>query len=238
MMGLLGGSRIDGITIFLSVTLVLYTILCNGVFATFTSENFVDPYGGKHFNLDLGEEFDYSDVENVTGGMIPPNIMFSDLNPNRAVRWSQPFFSSNYLSVVCYGKNWWDNWVATVLNPEKMTESKLLQIYDSNMNFSKVSYNIGGEFETHAFYCPLFYYDEVSGEIIYIDEDLETSFENGKITVVLAINQTFINTYDIGKIFGILTGFSTYGTPMEASVVIGGIFWVLLILLAVKLVVG
>ena len=237
-MGLLGGSRIDGITIFLTVTLILYTVLCNGVFATFTSSTFVDPYGGKHYNIDLGEQFEFSEVENVTGGIIPPNVMFSDLNPDRAVRWSQPFFTENYFSVVCYGKNWWDSWIRNVLNPEKMTEAKLLQIYDSDMNFSKVAYNIGGEFETHAFYCPLFYYNDTSEEVTYIDEDLETSFDNGEITVVLATNQTFVNTYDIGKIFGILTGFSTYDMPLEVSAIIGGVFWGLLILLVVKLVVG
>ena len=237
-MGLLGGSRIDGVTIFLSVTLVLYTILCNGIFATFTSASFVDPYGGKAINLDLGESFEYNDVENITGGIIPPKNYFTDLNPDRYVIWSQPFLVTDYFEIYCHGKNWWDSWGKFRLKPNTMTENELLQLYDSDMNFSRVAYNVGGEFETHAFYCPLFYYNETSGEVTYIDEDLETSFNNGEITMILATNQTFLNTYDIGKIFGILTGFTTYDIPLEAGAVIGGIFWVLLILLAVKLVVG
>ena len=237
-MGILGGSRIDGITIFLSVTLILYTILCNGVFATFTTETFVDPYGGKVYNLDLGESFEYNDVQNVTGGIIPPDIMFTVLNPDRMVRWHQPFLVEDSFNVHCFGKNWWDGWTHTKLDPKGLTEAEILQVYNEDKNFSKIVYNLGGEFETHAFYCPLFYYNETAQEVTYIDEDLETSFDNGEITMILATNQTFLNTYDIGKIFGILTGFSTYDVPQEASVVIGGIFWVLLILLAVKMVIG
>lgn len=237
-MGLLGGSRIDGITIFLTVTLVLYTVLTTGLFVTFTGIAFIDPYGGKTLNIDLGEEFELSEAHNVTGGLIPPDIKFTDLTPDRMIRWSYNFLTNDDFDVLCYGKNWWDSWIPTVLNPKEIEEDELLQIYDTNMNFSKVVYNHGGEFETHVFYCPLFYYNETSEEVTYIDENLETSFDNGEITVVMATNQTFTSTYDIGKIFGILTGFSTYDMPVEVSAIIGGIFWVLLMLLAVKLVVG
>ena len=237
-MGILGGSRIDGITIFLSVTLVLYTILCNGIYATFTTATFIDPYGGKAINLDLGETFECNDVKNVTGGIIPPKNTFDGLNPDRYVIWNQPFLAKHNFGVWCHGKNWWDSFSKFQLSPKYTSEDELLQLYNTDMNFSRVIYNLGGEFETYAFYCPLFYYNETSEEITYIDEDLEISFDNGKITMVLATNQTFLNTYDIGKIFGILTGFTTYGMPLEIGVLIGGVFWVLLILLAVKLVVG
>jgi len=237
-MGLLGGSRIDGITIFLTVTLVLYTILVNGVFATFTSSSFIDPYGGKVYDIDLGEEYQNNDIQNVTGDIIPSMIKFENLDPNRGIKWFRPFFIDGSFTVHAYGKNWWDSWVSFTLNPKEIWEADLLQLYDSDMNFSKVVYNHGGEFETHVFYCPLFYYNETSEEVTYIDENLETSFDNGEVTVVMATNQTFGSSYDVGKIFGILTGFNTYDVPYEASVVIGGIFWVLLILLVVKLVVG
>ena len=236
-MGLLGGSRIDGITIFLTVTLVLYTILCNGVFATFTGSSFVDPYGGKVYDIDLGEEYQHNDIKNVTGDIIPSMIVFDNLDPDRAIKWYRPFFIDETFTVHSYGKNWWDSWVTFTLNPKSISTDALLQIYNSDMNFSKVVYNHGGEFETHVFYCPLFYYNETEG-VTYLDEDLETSFDNGEITVVMATNQTFRSSYDVGKIFGILTGFSTYDIPYEASVVIGGLFWVLLMLLIVKLVVG
>lgn len=236
-MGILGGSRIDGITIFLTVTLVLYTILCNGVFATFTSDTFVDPYGGKVYDIDLGEEYENNDIQNVTGALFPTNVKFDNLDPDREMGWHTPLFGESWFEVVCYGKNWWDSWSRFGLNPTSMKEAELLEIYNENQNFSKVVYNHGGEFETHVFYCPLFYYNETNG-VTYLDDTLEESFSNNKITVVMATNQTFSSSYDIGKIFGILTGFSTYSMPYEASVVIGGLFWVLLILLIVKLVVG
>ena len=235
-MGILGGSRIDGITIFLAVTLVLYTILANGVMATFTTAKFVDPYGGRTIDIELGEDYEYNDIKNVTGGLFPEVQVFTVLNPDRTITWNKPLFGENHFAVHCYGKNWWDSWSHFKLEPKGLHEDEILQIYNENRNFSKVIYDQGGEFETHVFYCPLFYYNETNG-VTYLDDSLEDSFSNNKITVIMATNQTFYN-YDIGQIFGLLTGFSTHGMPYEVSVIIGGIFWVLLILLLVKLVVG
>jgi len=236
-MGILGGSRIDGITIFLCVTLILYTILANGIMATFTADKFVDPYGGRTIDIELGEDYEYNDIKNVTGGMFPESQVFTALNPDRKIDWYLPLFGKPHFTVYCYGKNWWDSWTTQKLVPVRTYEDELLQIYNENRNFSKVIYNHGGELETHVFYCPLFYYNESAGEVTYLNDTLADSFDSNKITVIMATNQTFYN-YDIGQIFGLLTGFSTHGMPYEVSVIIGGIFWVLLILLLVKLVVG
>ena len=236
-MGILGGSRIDGITIFLCVTLILYTLLANGVMATFTEDKFIDPYGGRTIDIELGENYQYNDIKNVTGGFIPDQKHFTALDPDRTIKWTIPLFGEQHFTVHCRGKNWWDSWTFQILDPKELSKSDVLQNYNEYRNFSKFTYNQGGEFETHVFYCPLFYYNETSEEVTYLNDTLADSFTSNKITVIMATNQTFFN-YDASQIFGLLTGFSTHGMPFEVSVIIGGIFWVLLLLLLVKLVVG
>jgi len=236
-MGILGGSRIDSLTIFLAVTLIMYSILSSAVFATFEGVEFVDPFSGKTFDIDLGEEYEFNDVKNVTVGGILEYTSFTELNPDRNIAWYRIPFQSGKFQVTCQGKNLWDSWTQFNLKPEELTESQILTVFDNTMNFSKFIYNQGGEFETAVFYCPQFYYNETSEQPTYLYDSLEESFDNDIVTVIMATNATYVN-YDIGRIFGVLSGFSTYGMPYEVSVLLGGIFWVLLLLTLVKLVVG
>lgn len=238
-MGILGGSRIDGLTVFLLISLILYTVLVSGVLATFTSSTFIDPYGGKSLEIDLGEEYEVNDFGNVSlGGLLQEGTRFEGLTPDRLCRWYVGFFEDNHFVINSYGKNWWDSWTMFKLEPEKMYENEIEELYDYEKNYTKVIYNQGGEFETHVFFSPLFYYNDTSEEITYLNTTIHESIDNELITVVMATNQTYSNIYDIGKIFGMLTGFSTYSMPTEISVIVSGIFWGLLILTAVKLVVG
>ena len=233
-MGLLGGSRIDGITIFLAVTLVLYTILVAGVYATFTDVGFVDPYSGKVANLEFSQEYENNAIENATLG---DWTEFTDLDPNSRLYWSDAFIGEDWFQVNRYGTNWWDGWLTYTLNPDQLYVSDVLDQYDTDLNYTKVVFDLGGDFETAVYFCPLFYFNDTSEEVTYIDDALNTSIDNGVISVVMATNASY-SSYDIGQVMGALVGFSTYDIPMEIAVITGGIFWVLLILLLVKLVVG
>ena len=82
-----------------------------------------------------------------------------------------------------------------------------------------------------------FYYNNVTGEITYLYDSLEDSFDAEKCTVVLATNASY-QSFHMFDVFGVLAGFQTYSMPTEVSVLISGAFWVLLILTVVKLIVG
>ena len=231
-MGLLGGSRVDGITMFIGVTLVVYSILVAGVYATFTEVGYIDPYGGKAVDLNLAQDYEFNDIENVTLG---DWTEFSGLDPDRRIIWNDSWLGSDWFSVYRYGVNWWDGWLTFRLEPDEIYVSEVLTLYDSDLNYSKVVFDLGSNFETAVFFCPLFHYNETG--VTYIDSSLSDSIDNEVITVVMATNASYAS-YDIGHIMGALTGFSTYDMPSELGSLTGGIFWMLLILLVVKLVVG
>lgn len=237
-MGLLGGSRIDGITIFLVSLLVLYTILVAGITATFEGSDFIDPFGGK--NLNFGDIGDYStsDYENITRPLILNTVYLRDLDPDGKVEWYANLFDEeDSFNVGRLGIDWWDGWIWYSLEPERILESEIITDFDFAKNYSRYFLDRGSKVETTAFFCPQFYYNESSGQPTYLYDNIQDSFDNDVITVILASNMS-LTGYDAGKVIGIITGFSTYSIPNEVSVLIAGIFWALVILLIVKLVIG
>lgn len=240
-MGLLGGSRVDNITIVLGITIVLYTILVAGVVATFNNSVFVDPFGGKTVDIELGIDFENSQVMNITReGIINSSNEFTDFDPDRIVKWFTVPFSSPRFECLSKGYNFWDNWITFNLDPnDGFTDDEILEIYDEEENRSTVIWSEGGDLETYMFIYPRFWYNETESTELPIFEydNLTDSFDAGFCTVILATNATF-NEYGIADIFAVITGFDDTYFPNEISIIIGGIWWVLLILTVVKLVVG
>lgn len=236
-MGLLGGSRIDGLTIFLVICLILYTILVGGVYATFTSDTFTDPYAGKTINVGEIGDYTYNDIENITRPLFTNDAYFEDLDPNGKITWWNDVFGDDYFLPFRLGIDWWDGWVFYPLEPERIYEQEIINDFNDEQNYTRYFCDRGGKLETTLFFCPLFYYNETSEEVTYIYDGIEESFENDAITIIMASNMSYTG-FDIGKVMGLLTGFSTYDLPFEVSVIVSGIFWGLLVLTIVKLVIG
>lgn len=238
-MGLLGGSRVDGITVFLVMTLVIYTLLANGVVSTFAKTKFENPYANIVKDFDTGIYFENSDVKNITEpSFVASEAIFDDLNPSGKLTWESDFLGNDRLKVFRFGYDWWNGWISYPLNPyEGYSSTELIEDYNPNANYTRKVFDFGGDLEVYVFFCPLYYYDEVSGTVNYIYDGLEDSFNNGAITVVMGTNQTYTGS-DIDTVLGILNGFDTYDMPDLIGDIISTIFWAMIILVIVKLVVG
>lgn len=237
-MGLLGGSRIDSFTITVAVLLITYSILVAGVVATFTDTIFVDPYGSASADFNLGKDYDVSEVMNITINDFSYPNKFEDLTPARIVYWHDSFvYGETVLSCNSFGHNIWDGWYSYELEPYSgYSETEILELVDNQGIQAELPFGLGSDLETYVYCMPLCY-KAVGADPVYIYESLAESIDAGNMTVIVASNATY-NNYDIGQAMGVLTGFNTDYYPFEIGVLIGGIWWGLLILVVVKLVVG
>lgn len=238
-MGLLGGSRVDGITVFLVMTLVVYTMLANGVVSTFADTEYKNPYENQVTDFELGVVFESSEVQNISEPeFVTSQALFEDLSPTGKLTWEGDLLGIGRLKVFRFGYDWWNGWISYPLNPyEGFTPSELIEDYNPNGNYTRKVFDFGGDLEVYVYFCPLYHYNDVTEEVNYIYDGLEDSFNNGEITVVMGTNATY-QTNDIDDILGILNGFDTYDMPDIVGDIISTIFWALLIITIAKLVVG
>ena len=236
-MSLGGGSRVSSFTITIAVILVVYTLLASGIHSTVYGTIWLDPYSGKFFDWELSEDFAEWEVTNMTEPAIYTEHRFEDLDPDGLLAWNNAIFGEDFFKTYRCGVSWWESWIYSSVQPATLYKDEIIENYDPINQYSRFVHHQGDtQYETHVFYYPLF--NITDSEPFFLYEDLQTSFDNGEITVVMATNNTF-PTYDVFSIFGIISGFSAYeGTPVEISALIGGVWWCLLILLIVKLFVG
>ena len=230
-------ARISGFTVMVAVTLIIYTLLASGIHATVYGSVWLDPYAGKFFDWELSEEFAEWEVANLTEPTLYTEHRFEDLDPDALLGWNNAIFGEDFFKTYRYGVDWWESWIYSSVQPSTLYKDEILENYEADKHYSRFVHQLGdAHYETHVFYYPLF--NITAGEIIFLYDDLQTSFDNGNLTVVMATNNTY-PTYDVFSVFAIVSGFSAYeGTPTEISALIGGIWWALLILLIVKLFVG
>lgn len=242
-MGLTGGSRIDNMTVFLAVFLVIYGLLIAGVDATFYGGQFINPNSGISNEFDLGETYLYSAYDNVT-----PSELFSaytefggSISPKRYLGWTRSIWGGGSFTLKCAGNDWWNGWLKYTLPPPSILEEEVLIRYDETKNHTRIKFDVGGDLETSVFFSPLLYYNETETDpqlkVTLIYTTLEESLDNDEITVIVATNSTYTN-YNIGRVFSLLTGFSVTDIPLEINALVTGVFYAILILLLVKLVVG
>ena len=239
-MSLGGGTRVSAFTITLAVTLVFYTLIGAGISATFNGTAFINPYGGNDLNIDLVADFVDYDYHNITEPSLfsYTQVIYEDLSPDGAVRWVSEVWGNDYFTVSRKGLNFWDSFIFFTLKPEKALISDLIADYDYNENRSSIVFNWGGKFETHFYIYPMFYTDEI-GEPVFLYDNLEDSLNDGNCTVFLGVNATFPE-YNVFDIVGVITGFSTLGTetPNEINIVLSSIWWIMFLLLLVKIFIG
>lgn len=236
-MGLFGGQRIDGYTISLLVTLVTYTVLAGGVTSSFQGTTFQNPYGGASLNLGLVQNFTYYDVQNMTKPALGLfQVDFDGLSPIRVGYWDNRIFSDDDFNFMCYGIGFWESLIQYQLEPSGLTEEQVIQDYDFTKNYSRYVLNTGGQLESYVFICPQFFANAT--HIIYLYDNIEDSIADNEVTVFIGANATFpdFSAYDL---VSVIVGFTaSTGTPSAVSVLISAIWWVMFLLLLVKLVIG
>lgn len=238
-MGLFGGSRIDGMTVFLVVTLIVYTILVAGVYATFTDSEFETQYGDLPSDFRLGEtvSFTYNDYKNVTPSFFAGiGVEFTELSPSRYGYWWDKWIGEPVVYIRISSINWWQ--YGTVKQEPEHTIEWILDNYDYDLNQTTWIVDKLTDWETWVFIKPQLYYNETSGEVTYLYDSLEESIENDVFTMVLSTNATLEDNFNIGKVFGLLSGLDLGGLPAEIGYLTSAVFYALLILASVKLVIG
>lgn len=240
-MSLGGGSRISGFTIFVAITLIVYTFLATGLVSVYAQTTWVNQYGGIDFDWKYAESFSDTDYGNLTRPTLPllfNDLELNDLSPNRKVAWIGGLLESDWFKVSHKGTDWWNGWFYYIDKPNKLTEDEILANVDYEDESSHFVFNLGdNNYETHVFFYPLSYTSGGS-ELVYIYDTLEESFDNDAVTIVVGVNAT-LPSYDVFQIFGMVSGFQTYGDmPPELSYFLSTIFWALCLMLLVKLFVG
>ena len=238
-------SRVDTLTVFLVVIIVVYSALATGIVAAFA----VEEYEGDSKDFDLLDALDWevSQYENISKPVIFENkVEYTDLDPDREVRWTQLIFE-DVLKVDSKGIGFPDNVFWTKLNPEGISDSQnnvlesfIIDNFDTEKNYTYIVFNSGGKLETHALFSIQFYYNVTGDAITYLYDSIEDSIDAGELTVMLGTNLTYIDAFDVGKITSTIIGFGSIytGIPAEVNFLISGIWWILIILLGVKLIVG
>lgn len=240
-MSLGGGERIGGFTVFLAITLIIYSLLATGLVSVYASSTWVNRYGGVDFDWKYAESFVSTDYGNITrplGALFYETLDFTSLNPDRQIRWVGGLLEDDWFKLYHKGTDWWNGWMNYIDKPEHLSESEILANVDHEDESSHFIFNQGdNNYETHVFFYPL---SGTTGgtELVYVYDTLEESFDNDEITIVVGTNAT-LPSYDVFQIFGMVSGFQTYGDmPTELSVLLSTIFWALTLMLLVKLFVG
>lgn len=226
-------ARISHFSIFLGIVLVSYTLIGGNVVNMYEGNPYSNAYSGKVLNVDYLDSFTDYDYQNVSFN----NGVFENLyeiNPDRYVMWRDFWITEDGFEVESKGVDWWS--IFTKLEPKSVSESTLLENFDYSKNYSRQVFNQGGKLETTMLVYPQFYTD---GEnITFLFDSLEESFDDGNVTILLGSNASY-PSYDVFNFMGIVTGFSGYGNiPTELSWLMGGIWWVMFLLLLIKLFVG
>jgi len=237
-MGLFGGQRIDGFSIFLMVTLVLYTIIAGGVSSAFAGSTFTNPYGGSDLSLELAQNFTYYDVQNLSKPALGYNqVEFSPLNPNRRAYWVNSIFGEDYFNFKANGIGFWESLTYYQLEPSEISETEVLANYDFDKNYSKYILNVGGQkLETYVYIHPQFY--DNGTHVTFLYDSLEESIDDGEVTIFIGVNATFPD-FGARDLMGVIIGFTpASGTPNAISILISGVWWIMFLLLLVKLVIG
>lgn len=226
-------ARISSFTATLGLILICYTIIGGNIVGMYEQTGTVNAYGGKILNVDYLDNFVDYDYQNITlNDGIYDHIY--EINPDRALTWFSDWFSENYFHVESKGLEWWSIYFA--LEPKQVYESELIANYNYAKNYSRYVFNLGGKLETTMLVYPQFYTD---GEnITFLYDTLEESFEAETVTILLGSNASY-PTYDVFNFMGIVTGFVGYGDiPLAINILLGGIWWVMFLLMLIKLFVG
>lgn len=227
-------ARISSFTITLGIILVVYTIIGGNIVGMYEGTGTIRPYAGKVLNVDYLDNFVEYEYQNVSFNNGAYENTYFTLSPDRAVMWRDAWFEEDYFNIESKGLEWYSTY--TKLEPKKVYESVLITNFNYEKNYSRQVFNLGGKLETTMLVYPLFYTD--SENITFIYDNLEDSFNSDEVTVLLGSNSTY-PSYDVFNFMGIVTGFVGYGImPLEISILIGGLWWVMFLLMLIKLFVG
>ena len=236
-MGVFGGQRIDGFTISLIVTLIVYTVLAGGITSSFEGTTFQNPYGSASLKLGLAQNFTYYDVQNMTKpafGIF--SVVFDGLNPDRVGYWENSIFADDDFDFKSYGIGFWESLIQYSLKPSDIKEEDVLDNYDNTKNYSRYVLNIGGQLQTYVFIHPQFFSNTT--HIIFLYDSLEESFNNNVCSVFIGTNATYPD-FTAHDLMSVVVGFTPFsGTPTAISALISAVWWVMFLLLLIKLVIG
>lgn len=246
-------ARVDNLTVFLIIVIVVYTALATGISASYASVSFSGALG-QGWDLDILEAFDFesTQTENISKPalfLFPNTVYYTDFTPERSVSWRNELLGDDFLYVESKGIGFPANLLWNNLKPDGVEdsgtfagvgESYLISEYNYDKNYTYLVFNRGGQLETHVLFSPQFYYNETAEAITWIYDNMTASIDAGELTVTVGVNVTYQDAFDISKIFGQLVGFGSIytGMPDEVNYLISGIWWTMILLLGVKLVVG
>lgn len=243
-------ARVDNITIFLVVVIVAYTTLAGGITATYAGLT----YEGDDNSIDIYDVLNYADTETMNLSrpavpFFPETAYYTGLSPERSANWRLEIISEAFFYVEAKGIGFPANLIFNNLEPEGLepnsfgtlsgvSESYVIDNYDTDKNYTHVVFNKGGQLETHALISPQFNYNGTY--ITYMYDNMTDAINNGEVTITLGVNASYIDAFDVNKIMGNIVGFGAIYNemPTEVNIFVSGIWWALIILLGVKLVVG
>jgi len=243
-------ARVDDVTYYLVIVIVVYTVLAGGITAGYAGTT----YETDENSLDLYDLLDFEDsqTENISKPTIPvfPETVYYDtLSPERLVNWRVELLTDDFFYIDAKGIGFpanliWNNLKPEGLDPDDfdtlagVSEQYIIDNYDTDKNYTRVVFNKGGQLETTALFSPQFDYN---GTVIsWAYENMTAAIADGELTVTLGVNATYIDAFDVNKILGNMVGFGAiYGDmPQEINMLVSGVWWALIILLGVKLAVG
>jgi len=233
-------ARVDSITVFMCVVIFVYTTLAGGVVSTYAKTDYSPNINTLNIN-EFGVDFEFYEYYNISKPILSvTDVYYTTLIPERRVTWWNPVVGEGWFTVSCKGIGFPANLLWNRLEPLKFYESDIISNYNENLNYTYEIFNKKGQLETHVIFSTQFFYNSTTDEIFYLYDDIQDSINNGELTVLVGTNATYIDNYDIGRIFGMLVGFGIVydDIPNEINVLISGIWWIIIILLGIKLVLG
>lgn len=217
-------ARVSSFTIFVWVTLVVYTLISAGLVSVINASSYQNPYNTS--TLPEGSNYVYSETHNITynGG----NFVYSSFIPDRRINWRWALADE----FLVQRPDEWLGWFWYTLTGCPTDQNTIIADWSNTTGYSFYKLDAGSPYQTDMFCYPLL---NSTGRIY---DNMTQSVANNIMTVLLGSNLTATTMFDISALTGIATGYSGQGAPIEIAAIIGGIWWILLLLGLVKLVTG
>jgi len=219
-------ARVSRFTVFLWCTLVVYTVLSGYVVATLQNSEYTNPYPTE--TIIAGKTYQYTESFNLT---FNSEHVASTFSPDRKISWQDPLFGVNGFYVA--RKDTWFGIVWIPLSGSPVSTDYIIENFDTSTNCTVVIFDSGTQFQTDVYFYPL-----IGSNNTFVYYPMNESIANNAVTVVMGVNSTTYTFFDISMLYGVVTGYNSYGAPTPISVLIGSIWWILFLLALVKLVIG
>lgn len=242
-------ARISSLTVFIFTTLIIYTII-GGLFSAWAStgstSGYTTPYSST-LPISVGS-YTYSETHNITDGAALTT--YTAFTPDKYLSWGIFPYSGfvttkegNLFGFIPwhFPADWYYDSNDTKIGTE-LSEATVNNTFTTTLNASKFRIDIGTAYYADAYFMPCynstgFVYDCDNASRLMLN-----SLGNGTVTVFIGSNSTDFSYFDLSvftsAVSNVLTGFYGIGAPMEVSIILAGVWWILLALGIAKLILG